>query len=99
MSTCLMIIYARIDDPAGFKAYAQATPGIVAQYGGRYRVLNGNPQVLEGDWPYKTTAVSEWPSRDAALAFWNSSEYAAAKELRAGKGDFQVVLLDQLPGA
>lgn len=97
MPGCLMVIYARIDDPVRFKAYAAATPGIVATYGGRYRVLNGDPLVLEGDWPFRTTAVSEWPSREAALAFWNSPEYAEAKALRAGAGDFQVVILDQLP--
>lgn len=92
-----MIIYARIDDPERFRSYAAAVPALVQEMGGRYRVLNGNPEVLEGDWPFRTTAVSEWPSRAAALAFWNSPEYAAAKALRDGAGSFQVVLVDQLP--
>jgi hypothetical protein len=34
------------------------------------------------------------PSKAAALAFWNSPEYAAAKQLRAGAGDFQVLLIE-----
>ncbi len=94
MPRCLMIIYARLTDREAFGAYAKAVPPLVARFGGTYRVLGGNPEVLEGDWPFQTAAVSEWPDRAAALAFWRSPEYLAAKELRAGTGDFQVVLLD-----
>lgn len=98
MSGCMMVIYARIDDREAFKAYAAAVPPLVARFGGRYMVLNGDPLVLEGHWPYETSAISEWPSREAALAFWNSPDYAAAKRLRDGTGEFQVVLLDRKQG-
>lgn len=96
MAGCLMVVYATLTDRPGFRAYAEATPAIVRQYGGTYRVLNGNPHCLEGDWGFQTAAVSQWPDRESALAFWNSPEYAAAKELRQGKGEFQVIVLDLL---
>jgi uncharacterized protein (DUF1330 family) len=43
--------------------------------------------------------ISVWPNRAAALAFWTSPEYAEVKTLRAGTGQFQVVLVDAPEGA
>lgn len=92
-----MIIQARITRPERFRAYTAVVPALVARFGGRYRVLGGNTSVLEGQWPEVKTVVSEWPDRASALAFWHSPEYAQAKLLRAGAGEFTVVLVDGLP--
>jgi uncharacterized protein (DUF1330 family) len=89
-----MVVKARITDPQRFAAYGQAVPPLVARHGGRYLVLGGPTLVLEGESADVKTVVSEWPSQDAALAFWNSPEYRAARELRAGTGEFSVVLVD-----
>ena len=91
-----MVVKARITDPLRFAAYGQAVPPLVARHGGRYLVLGGPTLVLEGESPEVKTVVSEWPSREAALAFWHSPEYRAACELRAGTGEFSVVLVDGL---
>ncbi len=96
MSASLIII-ARITDPARFARYAKVVPGIVARYGGRYHVLGGPIEALEGGWDERRVVVSDWPSRDAAEAFWNSPEYAEAKQLREGTGEFQVLLVDASP--
>ena len=96
--TASMIIIARISDPQRFARYAEAVPGIVARYGGRYHVLGGGEiQALEGDWDSRRVVVSDWPSRQAAEAFWNSPEYAEAKGLREGAGEFTVLLVDRAP--
>lgn len=89
-----MIVQARILDAERFKAYTQVVPGLVARFGGRYRVLGGATTTLEGSWPDVKTVVSEWPDRDAAQAFWDSREYAQARQLREGTGEFTVVLID-----
>lgn len=93
-----MIIQARISDAEKFRAYTAVVPALVARFGGRYRVLAGATTVLEGQWPELKTVVSEWPDRAAAEAFWQSPEYRAACALREGAGDFNVVLIDGLPG-
>lgn len=91
-----MVIQADIKDREQFKAYTQVVPAIVKKYGGRYRVLGGDVEVLEGDWQERRIAVSEWPSMDVARQFWNSPEYREAKKLREGICDVQVLLIDGL---
>ncbi len=89
-----LIIEARITDPQRFSDYARATPAVVARYGGRYVVMGGEQQSLEGSHAGTRTVVSIWPDRAAILAFWNSPEYAAVKPLRKGAGEFRVLLAD-----
>jgi len=68
---------------------------MVERFGGRYVLMGGGTEVLEGAWSNGGGAViSEWPDRAAALRFWHSPEYVEAKKLRAGTGTFQVVLVD-----
>jgi len=89
-----LIIEARITDPQRFGEYARQTPAVVAHYGGRYVVMRGEQESLEGDHGDTRTVVSLWPDRAAALAFWHSPEYAALKLLREGAGQFRVQLAD-----
>lgn len=94
-----MIITADFTDRQRFlDGYAKVVPPLVRQFGGRYIVKGAGGTFLEGGWCESPSAlVSEWPSREAALRFWHSPEYAAAKELRAGTGRFQVLLIDSPP--
>jgi uncharacterized protein (DUF1330 family) len=92
-----MIVQAHITNPAGFARYTQVVPALVAQHGGRYRVLGGATTRLEGSWPDVKTVISEWPSLEAAQGFWNSAEYREAAKLREGCGEFTVVLVEGLP--
>lgn len=89
-----MLIEATIDDPAGFRRYAEANPAIVARYGGRYLALRTATEALEGSPGDARIVISEWPSMDHARRYWHSPEYAAIKPLRAGTGTFRVMLVD-----
>jgi len=95
-----MIIEARITDMAKFRAYAEANPPVVARYGGRYLALRTPVEALEGELGEARVVISEWPDRDSARRYWQSPEYAALKPLRAGCGDFRVLLVDglEIPG-
>ena len=94
-----LLIQARLTDPVRFRDYAQRAAALVARFGGRYRVLGGQPLQLEGAESDLSTVISEWPDRAAALRFWNSPEYAEIKTLRIGTGAFDVKLLDGLEAA
>lgn len=91
-----ILVQGVVTDPQGFAAYAQAVTALVAKMGGRYIVLGGDAEVLEGRWPHQSLVVHEWPSREQALNFWHSPEYQQAKTLRSGKGNFVVVIADGL---
>ncbi len=92
--TAYIIVEAIVHDPKAFSAYAQKVPVIVAQFGGEYLVLGGPQESLEGDWSASRVVMHRWPSAEQARAFWESDEYAAAKPLREGTGDFRVILVE-----
>jgi len=92
--TAYIIVEAIVHDPETFSAYAKKVPAIVAQFGGEYIVLGGPQKSLEGDWSHSRVVMHRWPSAEQARAFWESDEYAAAKPLRAGTGEFRVILVE-----
>ena len=89
-----IIVEATVHDPDTFSAYAKKVPAIVAQFGGEYLVLGGQQKSLEGDWSRSRVVMHRWPSVEQAMAFWESEAYAAAKLLRAGTGEFRVILVE-----
>jgi uncharacterized protein (DUF1330 family) len=94
--TAYMIITAKISDRAAFIAgYGAAAGTLVEQFGGKYVLRGPGAELLEGDFgDGASIVISEWPDKEAARAFWNSPEYAAAKTLRAGVADVQVLLIE-----
>jgi uncharacterized protein (DUF1330 family) len=91
-----MIVLGAFTDLPRFMATYQAEVGpMIQRFGGRYVMVGQDLHVLEGAFPGGGgSVISRWPSRAAALSFWNSEEYAVAKRLREGTGEFQVVLVD-----
>lgn len=90
----LMIIQADITDPERFMDYAKRAPALIEKYGGRYRVMRGECEQLEGTPDNRKIVVSQWPSMDAAQQFWNSAEYEELKRLREGAADVHVYLVE-----
>jgi len=94
--TAYIIVEAVLHDPEKFGAYAKVVPDIVAEFGGEYLVLGGEQAPLEGEWGATRLVMHRWPSAEQAKAFWYSDAYEAAKPLRAGTGEFRVMLVDGL---
>lgn len=96
-----LLVQGQVTDREGFKAYSAVLPPIYRKYGGEYLALVPAPlvEVAEGPAENRSIVLARFPSRQAARAFWDSPEYAAARQLRAGKGTFFVTILDGLPVA
>ena len=94
--TAYMIVTAQIADRDAFIAgYGAAAGALVEKFGGRYVLRGPGAQLLEGGFgDGASMVISEWPTKEAALAFWNSPEYAAAKTLREGIAECQVLLIE-----
>lgn len=90
----LMVIQANITDPDRFMEYAKRAPGLIAQFGGRYRCMRGEVEQLEGSTDERKLVISEWPSMDAARKFWHSDEYAEIKRFREGAAEINVYLCE-----
>ena len=94
----LMIVMGRDYEREALQAYAAALPPVYEKYGGSYLAIAADYKVLEGEVGMQSVIVSQWPSLGAAEAFWASPEYAEARKLREGIGQFDVVAFSALPG-
>jgi uncharacterized protein (DUF1330 family) len=87
-----------VTDPEGYKAYLIANQAPFGAFGARYLVRAGKREVTEGK-ARGRTVVLEFPSYDAALACYHSPDYQAAKKLREGKAEADLVIAEGHDGA
>lgn len=95
--THYLVVIARIPKMTPALAdYSKAVHGLVHHFGGRYVMLGGPENLLEGHWPEtQRLIVSAWDSREALLRFWHSDEYQhQTKPLRENSGDYDVVIFE-----
>lgn len=91
-----MIVTAKIHELESFREnYGKAAAALVAKRGGKYLLMGGGAQMLEGEnWDNASMVISEWPDKQTALDFWNSEEYQEIKKMREGIADCQVMLME-----
>ena len=91
------IAHVDVTDPEGYKAYQAENGKAFGKYGGRFVVRGGRCEVTEGH-QRSRNVVMEFQSYDAALACYRSPEYQAAKALRLGKGEIDLVVIEGYDG-
>jgi uncharacterized protein (DUF1330 family) len=91
------IVHIDVADPEGYKPYQAAASAAFSVFGARYLVRGGRAEVMEGRARSRCVVV-EFPSYDAALACYRSPEYRTAIERRAGKADFDMVVIEAYDG-
>lgn len=91
------IAHVDIADPEGYKAYQARNGEAFSKYGARFLVRGGRQEITEGT-ARSRTVVLEFPSYQAALDCYRSPEYQAAKALRIGKGDIDLMAIEAYAG-
>ena len=91
-----VVVDARSSDPERMVEYRRLAQLAVARYGGRYLVRGGPYETLEGRWQPQRLVVLEFPDRNAARTFYDSPEYLAARAVREGVSDFDMLLVEGL---
>ena len=91
------VAHADISDPEGYKAYTAANAVAFGKFGARFLVRGGRQEVTEGQ-ARTRTVVLEFPSYEAAVACYRSPDYQAAKALRQGKADADLVVVEGYDG-
>jgi uncharacterized protein (DUF1330 family) len=86
-----------VTEPEGYKAYMAADMAPLGKFGGRFLVRGGAREVVEGR-VRSRTVVLEFPSFAAALECHGSADYQAAKRLRDGKAEFDLVAVEGYDG-
>ncbi|MBN8418183.1 MAG: DUF1330 domain-containing protein [Verrucomicrobia bacterium] len=88
-----------VTDWTRYAEYMKLTPGIIAQYGGRFIARGGESMTLEGPEETKRVVILEFPTYEAAQQFFHSEEYQCAKSLREGAANAQFFAMDGVPVA
>jgi uncharacterized protein (DUF1330 family) len=91
------IAHVDVTDPEGYKPYQTANATAFGKFGARFLVRGGRQEVTEGH-ARSRAVVIEFPSYEAALACYRSPDYQAAKALRLGKGEIDLLVIEGVDG-
>ena len=88
-------VIARVDvtNPEAYARYAAAAGKAIADHGGRPLARGGRSEWLEGKARARNVAL-EFDSYDAARRYYYSEQYQAAKALREGAAEMEMVLVE-----
>ncbi len=87
------IAHGIVHDAEAYEHYRQANGPVFAEYGAKFLVRAGAQLVAEGAAKPRTVVI-EFPTIEAAHACYASAGYQAAKELRAGASDSDLVIVE-----
>lgn len=77
-------------------AYKAKVLPLVERYGGRYVVLGGDVDVMEGQWRPTFPVMIEFPTLDRAREWYASDEYRDLKALRLSAVKSSAVFMEGL---
>ena len=94
MSAYCLFDNLEVTDGAKLEEYKSRVLPTVQRYGGRYVVLGGRTDVVEGQWRPTYPVMLEFPSLEHAHRWYDSEEYRALKALRLRTARGSVVLVE-----
>jgi uncharacterized protein (DUF1330 family) len=88
-------VISRVDitEPHAYARYAAAATKAIADHGGKPLARGGRSEALEGA-ARARNVVLEFESYDAARNYFHSEQYQAARALRAGAAEIEMVLVE-----
>ena len=88
-------VISRVDvkDPEAYARYAAAATKAIADHGGKPLARGGRFEALEGK-ARARNVVLEFESYEAARRYYHSQQDQAAKALREGAADMEMVLVE-----
>jgi uncharacterized protein (DUF1330 family) len=88
-------VISRVDilNPEAYARYAAAAIKAITDHGGKVLARGGRSEALEGK-ARARNVVLEFESYDAARAHFHSGQYQAARALREGAAEIEMVLVE-----
>ena len=94
MAKGYIIARVHIDDMDTYRKYMERSPGVTAEFGGRFLVRGGETHTAEGEEETRRMVVLEFPSFQAAKDCYYSDAYQEIRAIRVPAGDAQMVLIE-----
>ena len=89
-----MIVEVETTDEALMAEYRKHTPGLIAQFGGKFIVRGGKTTCLEGDWRPPRLVVIEFPDMASLERFYHSPEYKPVLAMRLKAGNCRAIAVE-----
>ena len=99
MSAYALFDNVEVHDAAGLEIYKSRVQPVVERYGGRYVVLGGSTEIIEGDWHPRFLVMIEFPSLEDAQRWYASPDYEELKAIRQSSVRSNGVLIGGLSSA
>jgi uncharacterized protein (DUF1330 family) len=96
MMAVYFIVQLNINDRSKYSEYRAGFMEIFPSSTGRVLAADDAPVVLEGEWDYTRTILTEFPSKAEAMEFYNSDAYQQLCEIRWASCESNFVLVDGL---
>ena len=89
-----VIVRVEVTDRQRYKKYIEATPATITKFGGRFIARGGETLSLEGPQETRRVVILEFPSLERAKQWYYSDDYQAAKKIRAGAAEGEMLVID-----
>ena len=89
----------KVVDPAMLEQYKNGVLATVQQYNGRYLILGGKCDSVEGSWQPVTPVLIRFPNLEQAYKWYDSPEYQEIKGWRLAATQSDAVFMESEPGA
>jgi uncharacterized protein (DUF1330 family) len=97
MTAYCFVDVTEVTGPEALDAYRRQVGETVACHGGRYLLVGGALDAVEGTWRPSFPVIIEFPSLDHARRWYGSEEYRALKALRLAATHGHAVFMAGLP--
>lgn len=94
MSAYILFDNQEVREPQKLAEYKRHAPAIVELYRGKYAVLGGYNEILEGSWAPAYPVMLEFPSVELARGWYQSAEYRDLRRLRLEAVRSSAVLIE-----
>jgi uncharacterized protein (DUF1330 family) len=89
-----LILDIEVHDLNVFRSYTSEIPGFVKKHCGRYVVLGGEAETIEGDWKPQRVVIIEFPSKENAHEFIKDPDAQPLFAIRHKSTTSKVVLFE-----
>ncbi len=93
---CFFDMY-EVTNPEKLEQYRSGVLATVKRYVGKYVLVGGKCDIVEGNWCTTFPVLIEFPSLEAAHSWYNSQEYAPLKALRLVGTKYNAVFMESEP--
>jgi uncharacterized protein (DUF1330 family) len=86
-----------VTDPEALNEYRSKVRATGEHHGGRFVLVGGELEAVEGDWRPTFPVLIEFPSLEHARRWYGSAEYRGLKELRLSATKGHAFFMEGLP--